>query len=157
MQEELKNIMRRYPLGVSIVTTKWKDLLVGLTVNTFNSLSLDPTLIVFFADKTKSNDIPFKESKNFLINFTDNIDVLNIFATKPFKERFNMVKYSEDDEGLPILNDSYAYIKATLYNAIDIGDHSVITGKVKNIKILREQFDPIVYYNRKYYRINNNL
>ncbi|MEM1600058.1 MAG: flavin reductase, partial [Sulfolobaceae archaeon] len=58
----IKSIMRFFPLGIVVITTKWSDNLVGMTVNTFNSLSLNPPLVMFSADKTKGNDIPFRES-----------------------------------------------------------------------------------------------
>lgn len=153
MEEEFKKVMRMYPLGVSVVTTRWKDVLVGLTVNTFNSLSLNPPLVSFFADRVKKNDVPFKESAKFVVNFTDSQEVLDTFATKPVKERFKMTKYFENEEKLPILTDSYAYIVADKYDSIDVGDHTIIVGKIKDIKILREKFDPIVYFNRKYYKL----
>ncbi|MEM3951203.1 flavin reductase, partial [Saccharolobus sp.] len=55
MSETIRNIMRLFPLGIVVVTTKWSDNLVGMTVNTFNSLSLNPPLVMFTADKTKGN------------------------------------------------------------------------------------------------------
>ena len=100
--------MRNFPLGVVVVTTKWSDNLVGMTVNTFNSLSLDPPLVMFAADKTKGNEIPFKESEGFIVNFIDNKEIFNTFAFKPVKERFNGIKFYEGFKGIPILAESYA-------------------------------------------------
>lgn len=153
MEEELKRVMRLYPLGVCIVTTNWKGVPVGMTVNTFNSLSLNPPLVTFFADKTRGNDIPFKESKEFAVNFVDKEEVLDTFATKPVSERFKLVKYFENEDKLPILSSVYAYIIANKYETIDVGDHSIIIGEVKSVKILRDKFDPIVYLNRKYHKV----
>lgn len=65
ISEELKGLMRRFPLGVAVVTTKWRDKLVGMTVNTFNSLSMSPPLALFLADRTRGNDVPFRESEFF--------------------------------------------------------------------------------------------
>lgn len=42
LSEGLRDLMRRYPQGVAVVTTTWKGKMVGMTVNTFNSLSLNP-------------------------------------------------------------------------------------------------------------------
>lgn len=153
MQDELKRIMRMYPLGVCVVTTRWKDIPVGMTVNTFNSLSLNPLLITFFADRTRKNEVPFKESGGFVVNFVDKEETLDTFAIKPVTERFNSVKYFESQEKLPILADSYAYMVADKYDAIDVGDHTIIIGKVKEIKIIRDKFTPIVYFNRRYHKL----
>ncbi|MBP1357612.1 MAG: flavin reductase family protein, partial [Sulfolobus sp.] len=124
MSEVLKSIMRLFPNGVAIITTNWNDKLVGMTVNTFNSLSLNPPLVMFSVDRIKGNDLPFKQSNAFAINLVDNKEILDVFAKKPAKERFNIVRYMEGIDGVPILTDSYAYIMAGKYNIIDIGDHS---------------------------------
>jgi len=153
MSELIRSIMRAFPLGVVVITTKWSDNLVGMTVNTFNSLSLNPPLVMFSADKTKGNDIPFKESKGFVVNFIDDEKLFNIFAFKPIKERFREVKFIEGINGSPILLDSYAYIEAKKYATYDIGDHSIIVGEVINGKFMRDNFEPIVYYNRGYYKL----
>lgn len=154
MSEVLKSIMRLFPNGVAIITTNWNDKLVGMTVNTFNSLSLNPPLVMFFADRIKGNDLPFKQSKAFAINLVDNKEILDVFAKKPVKERFNIVRYMEGIDGVPILTDSYAYIMAGRYNIIDIGDHSIIVGEVINAKVIREKFEPLVYFNRDYSKVN---
>mgnify|MGYP001772519559 CR=1 FL=1 len=153
MSEIIRNVMRNFPFGVVVITTKWKDNLVGMTVNTFNSLSLDPPLVMFAADKTKGNEIPFKESEGFIVNFIDNEDIFNTFAFEPVKERFNRIKFYEGFKGMPILVESYAYIEAKKYATYDIGDHTIIVGEVINGKIVKSNFSPLVYYNRDYWKL----
>ncbi|AOL16691.1 flavin reductase [Sulfolobus sp. A20] len=153
MSEKIKSVMRLFPLGVVVVTTRWKDTLVGMTVNTFNSLSLNPPLVMFSADKVKGNDLPFKESEGFIVNFVDKKEILDIFAMKPVKERFNYVKYFEASNKMPVIADSYAYIEAKKYSVVDIGDHAIITGEVINSVIVRNDFKPIIHFNRAYRQI----
>lgn len=93
-------------------------------------------------------------SKAFAINLVDNKEILDVFAKKPVKERSNIVRYMEGIDGVPILTDSYAYIMAGRYNIIDIGDHSIIVGEVINAKVIREKFEPLVYFNRDYRKVN---
>ncbi|TRN00383.1 flavin reductase [Sulfolobus sp. E1] len=146
MSEKIKSVMRLFPLGVVVVTTRWKDTLVGMTVNTFNSLSLNPPLVMFSADKVKGNDLPFKESEGFIVNFVDKKEILD-------KERFNYVKYFEASNKMPVIADSYAYIEAKKYSVVDIGDHAIITGEVINSVIVRNDFKPIIHFNRAYRQI----
>ena len=153
MSEIIKNIMRNFPFGVVVITTKWKDKFVGMTVNTFNSLSLNPPLVMFVADRTKGNEIPFKESEGFIANFVDNEEVFNTFAFKPVKERFNGIKFYEGFKGMPILVESYAYIEAKRYATYDIGDHTVIVGEVLNGRVIKNDISPLVYYKRGYWKL----
>ncbi|MCY0860136.1 MAG: flavin reductase family protein [Sulfolobaceae archaeon] len=149
----IKTIMRKFPNGVAIATTSWKDTLFGMTVNTFNSLSLNPPLIYFVADKTVSNDIPFRESDYFAINLVDNVQILDLFAReKNIEERFRKVKFRRGIGNIPILEESYAYFEAQLYDVVDEGDHAIIVGKVLSGTLIREP-KPVVYYDRGYHFI----
>ncbi|BFH73797.1 flavin reductase family protein [Sulfurisphaera javensis] len=154
MAEVIRSIMRYFPLGVAIITTNWKGEFVGMTVNTFNSLSLNPPLVSFFADRMKGNDIPYRESEYFVVNFIDNEKILDTFANKPVKERFKMVKFREGLGKSPILLDDYAYIEAKLYKVIDVGDHAIIIGEVIDGEKIRNNFEPLIYVNRSYYKIH---
>jgi len=102
---------------------------------------------------TKGNEIPFKESEGFIVNFVDNEEIFNTFAFKPVKERFKGIKFYEGFKGMPILAESYAYIKAKKYTTYDIGDHTIIIGEVINGKIIKDNFSPLVYYSRDYWKL----
>ncbi|MCG3109324.1 Ferric-chelate reductase (NAD(P)H) [Metallosphaera sp. J1] len=152
LSEGLRDLMRRYPQGVAVVTTEWKGKLVGMTVNTFNSLSLNPPLVLFIADRSRGNDLPFRDSPSFAVNLVDSREVLDTFATKPVETRFQEVKYQLSDEGVPILSDAYAYLIATRGQVVDIGDHAIIVGEAKEVNLSREP-SPLVYYMRNYRKV----
>jgi len=153
MSEIIRNVMRFLPFGIVIVTTKWNGSPVGFVVNTFNSLSLNPPLVMFAVDKTKGMDIPFKESDGFIVNFIDDEIVFENFVKNPPSKRFKHIKFLNAENGVIVLESSYAYINAKKYAVYDIGDHSIIIGEVVDGKILRENTKPIVYYNRNYWKI----
>ncbi|MEM4131036.1 MAG: flavin reductase family protein [Metallosphaera sp.] len=146
--ESLRYSMRRFPLGVVVVTTTWGERPVGMTVNTFNSVSLNPPTVMFIADKSKGNDLPFRESKKFAVNFVDSEEILRVFSITPVQKRFEVVKYREE-EGIPVLIDSYAYITAMRREVIDVEDHAIIVGEVLEVKTIREA-KPLVYYMSEY-------
>jgi len=152
MSEIIRGVMRFLPLGIVIVTTRWNGTPVGFVINTFNSLSLNPPLVIFAVDKTKGRDIPFKGSDGFIVNFIDDEIVFENFIKNPSSERFKHIKFLDTENGVIIL-ESYAYISAKKYATYDIGDHSIIIGEVVDGKILRENQKPIVYYNRDYWKI----
>ncbi|QKR00906.1 flavin reductase family protein [Metallosphaera tengchongensis] len=155
MQELLKEVMRNFPLGVAVVTTNWNGKLVGMTVNTFNSLSMNPPLVLFSADRTKGNDVPFRETKNFGVNLLDKKELLDRFAYQPVDKRFNDVKFFRFQD-IPLLENSYAYVVADKREVVDIGDHSLVIGEVIQAKVLREP-EPIVYFKRDYWRLMKDI
>lgn len=151
MAEVIREVMRSFPQGVAVVTTLWQNRAVGMTVNTFNSLSMNPPLIMFAADVTKGNDRPFRESRRFAANLIDNEEVLKIFAFSPVEERFRLVEHRLD-EGVPILMKAYAYILAERREVIEAGDHAIIVGGVLSGRKLRDP-TPLVYYMRDFRRV----
>lgn len=63
--------------------------------------------------------------------------------------RFQEVKFHLSKEGVPLLSDGYAYLLASRSQVVDVGDHSIIVGEVKEVKVNREP-NPLVYYMRHY-------
>ncbi|BCU67490.1 flavin reductase [Sulfolobales archaeon HS-7] len=145
----LREVMRLLPMGVVIITTMDNGKPFGMTANTFNSISLEPELVTFLADKSKGNDIPFKDAERFCVNFIDDEKVLEVFAFSGLDKRFSSVKWEITQNGVPVLENSYAFIEAIMEKTVDIADHSIIIGKVINSSIVRKG-KPIVWYMRKF-------
>ncbi|BBD72430.1 flavin reductase [Sulfodiicoccus acidiphilus] len=146
-------IMRELPLPVVIVTVNWRGNQTGMTVNTFNSLSLRPPLILFSADRSKGNHLPFIEADSFVVNFVEDEKLSDRFANVPPEDRFTGLKFHRGVTGAPILEDAYAYIEAKKSKVIDEGDHSILIGEVLEGKIVRDG-RPLLYYRRRYWRLN---
>jgi Conserved protein/domain typically associated with flavoprotein oxygenases, DIM6/NTAB family len=153
--ERFKEIMREVPSSVVIITTMWRGEPVGMTVNTFNSVSLDPLLVMFMADRRKGNEVPYIESRKFCVNFVDNRDLLKIFAFKNVKERFSTVKYRLII-GVPILEESFAYMISEVKSVYEEGDHSIIIGKIVDMEMKRNA-TPIIYFKKKFLSIPKGL
>jgi flavin reductase (DIM6/NTAB) family NADH-FMN oxidoreductase RutF len=150
--ECFKEIMRDFPTGVTVVTSTWRGKPAGMTVNTFNSLSLNPPLVAFFADVTRGNHLPFVESSSFAVNFVDSPELLNSFAFRPLEERFKGVEYRIGSGGSPILAQAYAYLESSRERVMEVGDHVVIVGRVEAGARVRDP-QPLVYYRRAYWRL----
>jgi Conserved protein/domain typically associated with flavoprotein oxygenases, DIM6/NTAB family len=72
--ERFKEIMREVPSSVVIITTMWRGEPVGMTVNTFNSVSLDPLLVMFMADRRKgTKSLTLKAGSSVLTSLTTGI------------------------------------------------------------------------------------
>jgi flavin reductase (DIM6/NTAB) family NADH-FMN oxidoreductase RutF len=151
LMEIVRTFMRQLPLGVAIVTT-WNDGPFGMTVNTFNSLSLNPPLVMFSADRTRGNHRPFLDSSHFAVNLVEDIELLDKFAVSPLAERFKGVTYIKGQGGSPILQSAFAYLEAKVRDELIQGDHSIIVGEVMDGKVLRDG-EPPVYYKRTYWRL----
>ncbi|HLI45607.1 MAG TPA: flavin reductase family protein [Geobacterales bacterium] len=152
IREELRKVMRVYPQGVTVVTTKFENSLYGLTVSAFTSISLDPPLIMISISKLSSMHKILSNCESFTINFLaeDQKIVSDIFAGRiKVKDRFEAVQYFTERTGCPIIKGVRAFIECKKTIAYDAGDHSIILGEVINARKLNDK-NPLVYYNQQY-------
>ncbi|WP_084019956.1 flavin reductase family protein [Vulcanisaeta thermophila] len=152
--EVLKGIMRNYPTGVTIVTTKYENKYYGLTVNSFTSLSLDPPLVLIAIDKKLFSHGVIDKSGVYAVNIlpSDMKDLAIRFATAPQEERFKGLKVFEAKTGSPIIEGVIAYLDCKVVAKYPGGDHTIFVGEVVDGNILSNK-PPLVYYNRNYYSI----
>src|SRR5579864_8230793 len=115
-QDFFRQVMGRFPTGVTIVTTQSGEGLSGLTVNSFASVSLDPPLVLICID-LKSHTLPFlRASGSFAVNFLTDVqeDLSRCFATASAErnEYFCHAPYHVAATGSPILDGILAFIDA---------------------------------------------
>src|SRR5690625_4767871 len=109
-QKRFREICGSFTTGVTVVTTKVeKGRPVGMTANSFTSLSLAPPLILFNIDKGASLYNTFMETDYLAINILskEQQDLSKQFSSRGI-DRFEGVEYWEDETGSPILSDVLA-------------------------------------------------
>ena len=88
--KEFRRCLGNFATGVTVITAKSADgTQVGVTANSFNSVSLDPPLILWSIVKTSSSYAVFENADHFSVNIlaADQIDLSNNFA-KPSEDKF---------------------------------------------------------------------
>jgi flavin reductase (DIM6/NTAB) family NADH-FMN oxidoreductase RutF len=129
-----RHVMGHFATGVTVVTTRSQEVLAGLTVNAFCSVSLHPPLILICIDLT-SNTLPIlRDSGVFAVNvLTEQQEALSrCFATPSadYDERFYHAKYQVAVTGAPILEETLAFIDARVVTEYPGGDHAIFLGQV---------------------------
>lgn len=145
-----KEVMGNYPTGVTVCTTTDKDgTPLGLTVNSFASVSIDPLLILWSIDKGVSSYEPFINAGKFAVNILagDQSDICSLFATKG-TDRFSNCEWSMSENNLPIIAGTAGVMECETYKTVDGGDHTILIGKVIDIK--NNNKDPLLYHKRKF-------
>lgn len=145
---QFKNVMGNYPTGVTVVTTYSSNgEPIGLTVNSFASVSLEPTLILWSIDKKASTHDDFRQCERFAVNIlaADQGDLCNLFATRGV-DRFDGSHWEKSELGLPVLLNTAATLQCKNVQQIDAGDHTTLIGEV--IEIVDGQKDPLLYHRR---------
>jgi flavin reductase (DIM6/NTAB) family NADH-FMN oxidoreductase RutF len=150
----LRDAFGCFATGVTVVTGRGTDgVSVGLTANSFTSLSLDPPLLLFCPAKSASALPALRETKRFAINVLhrDSESVANRFATRNV-DRFADAVW-EDWDGLPILGDALASFACTLHAEHDGGDHIIMVGRIDRLRFEHVR-DPLLYVKGRYRQVD---
>lgn len=145
-----RNALGQFATGVTVVTTLDKaGNKLGMTANSFSSVSLDPMLVLWSVARTSTSYQEFVEAEKFAIHIlnANQKDVSNQFASN-CEDRFNGVEHSDGIDGVPILNDYSAVFQCTTEHTYDGGDHIIIVGRVTDFDN-REQ-PPLIFHSGKY-------
>ena len=127
-----RRALGNFATGVTVVTAAdATGRKVGVTANSFNSVSLDPPLILWSIDKRSTSHAVFEAASHFAVNVlaADQIDLSNNFA-RPKEDRFAEVEYQVGEGGAPVLADCSARFECEKYQQVDGGDHWIMIGKV---------------------------
>lgn len=150
LQQQFKQALGNYPTGVTVVTTFTEDHQpVGLTVNSFASVSLDPTLILWSIDKKSSLLDSFVKADKFAVNILaeEQADICTLFATK-VEDRFGQCAWETSERDLPILNGAQSQLECKTFQQVDAGDHIIFIGEVLHIH--NEEKSPLLYHKRNF-------
>lgn len=145
-----RRALGNFATGVIVVTAQDDDgNKVGMTANSFTSVSLDPPLILWCVDKRANSYSVFHQAQYFAVNVlaADQIHISNNFAR--YKEdRFSGVPHQEGIGKSLLIDDVSAQFECELIEEIDAGDHIILLGKVLSFKDFGRA--PLLYHQGAY-------
>lgn len=140
-----------FATGVTIVTTLDQEgAPVGLTVNSFNSVSLSPALILWSLKRSSGNLQNFLNCKSFCVNVLseDQADLATQFAASGV-EKFDGVRWRNSAGGVPRLNECTAFFDCAMYGHHNGGDHEIFIGEVMEFGS-RASRPPLMFVNGEF-------
>lgn len=141
-----------FATGVTIVTARTADgEWVGLTANSFNSVSLDPPLVLWSLSRAAASMPAFQAGSHYAINVlgADQQALALRFASKGV-DRFADVEFEEGAGGAPILAGAAATFECFNRSRYEEGDHVIFVGEVERCTH-REGASPLLYHGGKFY------
>jgi flavin reductase (DIM6/NTAB) family NADH-FMN oxidoreductase RutF len=147
---DFRNALGQFATGVTIITTRDNQgAPVGVTVNSFNSVSLEPKLVLWSLAKKSYSLDAFSNAEHFIIHVlaADQKELSNRFA-KGSAEKFNDVAYSDGLGGAPLLAGCAASFECRNIERIDGGDHYIFLGQVERFQV--EERPVLLFYKGSY-------
>ncbi len=153
----LRQALGCYPTGVTILTTLGANgAFVGLTVNSFTSLSLDPPLVLWALSTGSASLRAFESAEHFAVNILaeDQVAISRRFAsTTPNK--FHEIAVHSGLGGTPLIEGCSAHIECRMHSAQPGGDHVLFVGRVERVQVNGRP--PLVYVGARYRRVGADL
>ena len=140
-----------FATGVLVVTTGRDGAFRAVTVNSFTSVSLEPTLLLFCLDN-RSRTLPLlQESGTFTANVLrdDQEHISRMFASSKSEASIDDVQYDLGVVGTPTINGCLAHFHCRVLDSHVAGDHTIVIGQVEDATF-GEPGVPLIFYRGKY-------
>jgi flavin reductase (DIM6/NTAB) family NADH-FMN oxidoreductase RutF len=125
-----RDALGKFATGVTVVTARTDKGPVGMTANSFASVSLDPALVLWSVDKSSGRYEVFRDAKHFAIHILreDQSELALDFAKNA--DAFSNCEWRDNEHGVPLLRHSLTRFECDLETTHDGGDHTIIIGRV---------------------------
>lgn len=139
----------QFATGVTIVTARTRGDRVGMTANSFSSVSLDPPLVLWSIKQTSTSFDAFEEASHFAINVlsVDQRHLSGHFGRSD-PDKFANVSWSEGIDGAPLLHGTTAIFECQKMAEFEGGDHLIMLGRV--LRFSRYERPALLFVQGKY-------
>ena len=141
-----------FATGVTIVTARGTDgLPVGLTANSFNSVSLEPPLVLWSLARSSGSMPALDTGSHYAINIlaANQKELAERFAQKRM-DRWADVTFAEGLGGAPLLDGAAASFECFNRSRYDEGDHVIFVGEVERCT-MRVGASPLLFHGGRFY------
>lgn len=128
-----RRCLGQFATGVTIITTRHGDSLVGMAVNSFSAVSLDPPLVLWSIRRESVSLPAFLEAGHYSVNVLadSQVEVSQLFgSSKP--DKFKQVAWFAGRQGAPLLEHALAHLECSLETVHEGGDHLILVGRVQH-------------------------
>jgi len=149
---EFRDALGMFATGVTIVTARAADgTLVGLTANSFNSVSLDPPLVLWSLGRGAGSMPALSTGSHYAINIlaANQKDLAERFAQKKV-DRWTDVEFTEGIGGAPVLVGAAACFECFNRSRYDEGDHVIFVGEVERCTHVAGE-SPLLFHGGRFY------
>jgi flavin reductase (DIM6/NTAB) family NADH-FMN oxidoreductase RutF len=151
-----RQALSQFATGVAVITARGPDgEAIGMTMSSFNSVSLDPPLILFSIDR-RAHSLPAMQSaKGFAVNILSRSQeaLSNQFA-RALGDKWEAVEHTVGHAQAPLLRGALAHFECEPYGQHDGGDHLIVVGRVMRFSA-NTQEQPLLFFRGRYHSVSS--
>ena len=151
-RRELRNAFGCFATGVTIITTLDRDgERVGITANSFTSLSLEPPLVLFCVDSSINSFQAFESCRHFNVNvLREDQQELSANFAQSGDDKWEGVAHAAGENGCPVFDGALATLECAKHAMYEGGDHLIMVGRVTGMAYDGGSCRPLLYYKGAY-------
>ena len=155
----MRETMRLWVCGVTVVTTTDGTQRSGMTASSFTSIALEPPLILVCLHKQAATSELIRETGIFGVSLLGegqeqiSSQFAGYFELPEGTDRFHNVETFTQKTGAPLLKDAIAWLDCKVFGIQDGATHWIIVGEVLATDRLPDPVWPLIYHNRAYRQI----
>lgn len=154
--ENTRSAFAKFATGVCIVTASDNGNPIGMTVSSFNSVSLDPPLVLWSVGKHAPEYDAFCKMQHYAIHILgkNQVGLSNRFAT-PGSDKFEGLHYQYSEQGVPLIAGALACFHCQSQHNYPAGDHNILVGAVSSVDqcSAEDKASPLLYFASTYRQI----
>ena len=147
---DFRRALGQFATGVTVVTARTADgRRIGMTVNSFSSVSLNPPLVLWSLGRQSTHFANFRAAEHFAVNVLGaGQHHLSRQFTAALPDRFAGVESTEGPHGCPLLAGTIAHFVCRKVKEYEGGDHIILLAEVEEYKWF--EGEPLVFHSGRY-------
>lgn len=151
----LRRAFGTYATGIAVIGARSADgALVGMTANSFTSVSLSPPLVLFCPARSLSSFKTYSKATHFSASILPvGADTVSNHFARSSSGKWSTVPHSMSETGMPFLDLALACFECEVVARHDAGDHLIVVGQVLRVR-LTEPEEPLVFFRSRYRQLD---
>ncbi len=152
---ELRDALGLFATGVAVVTARDRDgAPVGMTMSSFNTVSLDPPLVLFSVARNARSLEAMQTARGYAVNILGHAQAdLSHRFSRPQADKWQEVAHSPGYGDAPVLADVLAHFECQPYAQHDGGDHVIFVCRVHRFATSGANEGPLIFYRGRYHAL----
>lgn len=144
----------RFASGVVVISGLDEQLPVGMTCQSFSSLSLDPPLVLFSAARTSTSFPRLRKARRLCVNvLAHDQDQLSVQFARSGADKWRDVSWMPGGNGAPRITGAAMWCEGDILQVHDGGDHFIVVVRVTSLATSAPPRPPLIYHDGRYARL----
>ncbi len=139
-----RNTLGQFATGITVVSTVKDGTPIGMTANSFTSVSLEPALVLWCLSKQSKRYSQFIEAETFAFSVLSSYQFELAMDFAKDGDNFNSENSHQGALDLPLVTGALANLECRMHSKMDAGDHTVVIGMVEMVTL--KGGDPLIFH-----------